>query len=78
MASDVLEDAQARTQNGDRLSDVGPQVPLVVRPCALAGVAERLAQIAARDDVDRLDLRPVDLGHVAEVRGAGVASLEDA
>ena len=67
MAPDVLEDAQARTQHGDRLSDVRPQVPLVVRPRALAGVAERLARISARDDVNRLDLRPVDLGDVAEV-----------
>ena len=67
VASDVLEDAQARTQDGDRLSDVRPQVPLVVRPCSLASVAERLARIAAGEHVDRLDLRPVHGRDVAEV-----------
>lgn len=77
MAPDVLEDAQARTQHGDRLSDVRPQVPLVVRPRALAAVAERLARISARDDVNRLDGRPVDTGDVTEVGHVGPAVGED-
>lgn len=77
MAPDVLEDAQARTQHGDRPSDVRPQVPLVVRPRALAGVTERLARISAGEDVDAGHGRPVDAGDVAEVRHVGPAVGED-
>lgn len=77
MAPDVLEDAQARTQHGDRPSDVRPQVPLVVRPRALAGVTERLARISARDDVNRRDLRPVNTGDIPEIRNVRPAVGED-
>ena len=43
---------------------------------ALAGVRERLARVASREDVDRLDLRPVDDGQVTEVRDARPLPLD--
>ena len=77
MAPDVLEDAQARTQHGDRPNDVRPQVPLVVRPRALAGMTERLARISAGEDVDTRHGRPVDGCDVSEVGYVGPAVIED-
>ena len=53
--ADVLEYAQRGTQCGDTLRDVWPQVAVVLDAPTLAGRAERLAWIAAGDDVNRLD-----------------------
>ena len=69
VSSDVLEYGEGGAKNGQCVADVGPEVPLVLLPQALAGLTERLARIPAGDDVHRLDGRPVDRRDVAQVRG---------
>ena len=56
---------------------MGPQVPLVIDSLPSPGMAERLTRVTARDDVDRLDLRPVDGCHVAQVGHIGPVVGED-
>ena len=76
--SDVLEDAQPRSKHRNPIRYVRPQVPPVGGAVALAGQAERLARIAAGEDVDPGHGVPVDLGDVAEVGDAGVVVGHDA
>ena len=67
--ADVLENDKRWTERGYGVGHVGPEVPLVLLPQALAGLTERLARVSASDDVHRLDGRPVDRRDVAQVRG---------
>ena len=53
--ADVLKHSQAGPQDRHAVSDVGPQVAVVVHTLALACVTERLAWITTSEDVDRLD-----------------------
>lgn len=76
--SDVLEDAQPRSKHRNPIRYVRPQVPPVGGAVALAGQAERLARIAAGEDVDPGHGVPVDLGDVTEVGDAGVMVGHDA
>jgi hypothetical protein len=54
-----------------------PQVSLIVFAFPVAGSAEGLARVAARDDVNRLNLRPVHLCDVAQIWHAGVMGFHD-
>jgi hypothetical protein len=56
---------------------MGPQVSFIVFALPLAGVAEWLAWVAARNDVNFLNLSPIHLGYVAEVGHAWVVGLHD-
>jgi hypothetical protein len=47
-------------------------VSVIVFAFPLAGSTEWLAWVAARDDIDRLNLRPVHGGYVPKVWHAGV------
>ena len=71
MPSDVLKHDEPGPHNGERVTHVGPEVPVVVLPHAPASGAERLARVAARDDVDGCHVCPVDGGDVAQVGGVG-------
>jgi hypothetical protein len=51
-------------------------VSVIVGSLPFAGEAERLAWVAAAQHIDRLDGRPVDGGHVAEVRRVGPPPLK--
>ena len=75
--SDVLEDAQPRSKHRNPIRYVRPHVPPVGGAVALAGQAERLARIAAGEDVDTRDRVPVHGRDVPEVRDAGPAVRED-
>ena len=77
MAADILEQHEGGAQSGQRVGHIGPEVALVLLAHASASLAERLARVSARDDVDARDGRPVDLGDVAQVGGVGVAVGED-
>ena len=55
-----------------------PEVSLIVGAFPQAGVAERLAGVAACQYVDRLNAGEVQLGHVAVVRYAGEVVVKDA
>ena len=65
MPPDVLEHGHWGAKGRDGVADVGPEVSLVLLPQTPAGLAERLARVSARDDVDARDGRPVDGGDVA-------------
>jgi hypothetical protein len=67
VSGDVLEEHEARFNLAKDASDRGPKVPRIVSPTALAGVAERLARVAANDAihdsaprsaVEGVDIRP--------------------
>ena len=73
MPPDVLEHGHWGAKDRDGVADVGPEVSLVLLPQTPAGLAERLARVSARDDVDARDGRPVNAGDVAEVGGVRVA-----
>ena len=73
MPPDVLEHGHWGAKGRDGVADVGPEVSLVLLPQTPAGLAERLARVSAREDVDGLHGRPVDAGDVAQVGGVRVA-----
>jgi hypothetical protein len=77
VSGDVLKQDMSGAQGRDRGDYVGPEVPRVIGPASLSCVGERLARVAGRDPVDRLDLGPVGRLHVAVVRDIGVAVGED-
>jgi hypothetical protein len=52
-------------------------VSLIVLALSLACVAKWLAGIAARDDINRLNLRPFHLGDVAQVWHARMVGFHD-
>jgi hypothetical protein len=54
---------------------MGPQVSFIVGAFPHAGVAEGLAGVAARDHVNGLNLRPINLGYVAQVGHAWVVGF---
>jgi hypothetical protein len=56
---------------------MGPKVSLIALAFPVACSAEWLAWVAARDDVNRLNSRPVHLRDVAQVRDAGVVGFHD-
>lgn len=72
VSADVLADNQGGAQDANAVRNVGPQVTFVLRALASTGGTEWLARPARRQHVDRLHLRPVDGGHVAEVGHVGV------
>jgi hypothetical protein len=49
----------------------------IVLAGSAAGVAERLARVAAADEVGSFNVAPVDLGDVAEVGHLGPVLLQD-
>jgi hypothetical protein len=77
VSGDVLQDDESRSQRANGGGNVGPEVSLIGLSLPLSCVGERLAGVAAGEDVHGLDLRPVDDGDVAEVRHAGVVRGED-
>jgi hypothetical protein len=56
---------------------MGPQVSLIVLALPHPRIAEWLTWVAARDDINRLNLRPVHLRDVAQVRDARVVGFHD-
>src|SRR3546814_10689259 len=71
-ASDVLPDNEAGLDGGDGVAHGDPEVRAGAfgHPGALACVREVLAGGAAGENVDGLDGRPVDPGHVAVIGDA--------
>lgn len=51
MSLDVLEEADAGLAKSNSVCDVGPEMPRIVCPSALAGGAERLAGVTPREDI---------------------------
>jgi hypothetical protein len=68
----VLQDDDSGSKYTNGFGDPGPEVSGVIGALSLAGVGERLAWVAGREEVDRLDGRPVDELQVAKVRRVGV------
>ncbi|GAA5056324.1 hypothetical protein GCM10023336_28960 [Streptomyces similanensis] len=75
---DVLKERDSGSKNPKGTGNVRPEVSLIVSSFQLAGEAERLARVAADQDIDGLHGGPVDGGQVAEVGGVGVVVGEDA
>lgn len=78
VASDVLQDCESRSHLANGSQDMRPQVSVIVGAFPQAGVAERLAGVAARKYVDGLHAAEVQLGYVAVVRYAGKVVVKDA
>jgi hypothetical protein len=51
MSLDIFKEAKPGSHLSDSVSDVRPEVAWVVCSCSLAGTAEWLARVAAREDV---------------------------
>jgi len=65
VAGDVFEEYPSGFDFADDPGNVGPQVPLVVRPFALSCHAERLAGVSGKDGVDCAPERsPVEGGNI--------------
>lgn len=77
MAAHVLEDHELGPQETDGGGDMRPEVALIRDASTSARVRKWLTWVAAGEDVDGLDGRPVDLGDVAVVRDAGESVGED-
>lgn len=79
-STDIFDHYQSRAEDGYRAGDVGPQA----RPralgdaCAQTGEGHVLAGESGRQDVDRLDRRPVDGRHVAMIGDVRPVVREDA
>lgn len=78
VTSDVFQHRCSRSYCAKGIPDIGPEVSLIVFASPHSCVAERLAGVAACDDVHGLDVGPIHLGHVAEVGHAGVVGFHDA
>ncbi|GGW68189.1 hypothetical protein GCM10010340_52890 [Streptomyces griseoloalbus] len=82
MVCDVLKEANPGAKYANGGGNVGPDVPGIGGSFHLAGDAERLAGIAAGQDVYRPVLAagagPVDKAQVAEIPDVGVVVGEDA
>jgi hypothetical protein len=72
VGANVLEYHDSGSELGDAVGDPGPEVSGVIGALSLACAGERLAGVARREYVDRLDGRPVDVLEVADVRRVGV------
>jgi len=77
VSGDVLQDDESRSQRANGIGHEGPEVPLIFGSLPLACVRERLAGVAAGEDVDGGNVGPVQGGDVAEVRYAGMVRGED-
>ena len=69
VASDVFQHRCSGLYCAKGVPDVGPKVSLIISAFPVSCVAEWLAWVAARNDIDRLNLSPVDVGNVAWVVG---------
>jgi hypothetical protein len=78
VASDVFQDRESRCHFAKGTQNMGPQVSLIVGALSLSGVTERLAGIAAGQNVDGLQGGEVHGGDVAEVQNVGEVVGEDA
>jgi hypothetical protein len=67
----VLKNAPSRAQSSHHIEYVVPQPSLISSPFAATGLADGLARRAAADQVHRLDVVPLDLAQVAQVRHLG-------
>jgi len=70
----ILKDGDHWAKGDDGVADIGPEVSLIVGAFPLSSVGERLAGIAAGQDVDEGDGRPVHGGDIADVGHTEVAS----
>jgi hypothetical protein len=77
VSSHVLQDDDARSKRIDGSGNERPEVSLIAAPFPLPGVTEWLARIPPSEDVNRLNLCPVDEGDVPEVRGDRMMRGED-
>jgi hypothetical protein len=72
MTRNVFEYHSAGSENGDGVSDPGPEVSWVVDAESLSRGAEGLAGISGGENVDALNSTPLNGLQVAEVRHVGV------
>ena len=72
VTSDVFQHRCSGSYCANGISDIGPQVSLIVLAFPLASVAEWLAWIATCDDINRLNICPIDLGYVTQIGHAWV------
>jgi len=75
VASDVFQHRCSGSYCAKGVPDVRPKVSFILCAFPHAGDAEGLAWVAARDDVDRLNLSPIDLGDITDVGHAWVVGL---
>ena len=77
VASDVFQHRSSGSYCANGVPDVGPQVSFIVFAFPHACVTERLAGVAAGDDIHGFDLRPIHLCDVAQVGHAWVVGFHD-
>ena len=77
VSSHVLQDAESRSKRINGESNIRPKVSDVIFSLSITCAGERLARIAARQDVNRRNFRPVNLGDVAKVVYSGIVNSQD-
>jgi hypothetical protein len=77
MCGDVFQDNETGSKAANGICDVRPEVPGVFCSKSLTCIREGLAWVAGREDVDRLDQRPVDHRKIANVRRCDVVVSHD-
>ena len=77
VASDVFQHCCCGSYCAKGVPDVRPEVSFIVCAFPLACVAERLTGVAARDDINGLNLGPIHSCDVAQVGHAWVVGSHD-
>lgn len=77
VSSHVLQHDDARSKRIDGSGNERPKMSLIAAPFPLPSMAKWLARITPGEDINRLNLCPVDEGDVAEVRGDRMMGGED-
>lgn len=74
----VLQEHEAGSNVANDSEDFGPKMTLVRLSESRAGEAEGLAWVPACEEVERPELRPVEVAYVADAWGAWPVAFEDA
>jgi hypothetical protein len=77
VAADVLQDRVSGSYCANGVKDVWPEVSDIILSLSITCMTKWLAGIPARDYVNRLNLRPVNLCDVPKVGNVGVMVCED-
>jgi hypothetical protein len=75
--SHVLQDDDARSKRINGSGNERPKMSLIAAPFPLPSMAEWLTRVTPGEDINRLNLCPVDMGDVAEVWGDRMMGGED-
>ena len=77
MAVHIFKDGDHRAKGCDGVPDVRPKVSLIFFAFPAASVTERLARVAARENINRRHVGPVDCLNIAKVWHAWIVRCQN-